>query len=149
MRIAIIEFKAIAGKEADVADFAWQRGYGAFSVSESVLEQVVAYVENQEEHHRNVSFQDEFRLFCAKHGVELDELNADGVSVEPWPGMDLTKRLGRLVLDGVRVGPEAVLATRGDAVFQRLADRATAALTAETIGAAARAERLAAPAISR
>jgi alkylation response protein AidB-like acyl-CoA dehydrogenase len=64
------------------------------------------------------------------------ERDAAGVSVEAWPGMDLTKRLGRVVLDGVRVGADAVLAERGDAVFRRIVDRATAGLTAEMIGAA-------------
>ena len=54
-------------------DFFWQSGYGAFSVSQSNVEQVRAYVAAQEEHHRKVSFQDEFRALCRKHGVEIDE----------------------------------------------------------------------------
>ncbi len=54
-------------------DFHWQGGYGAFSVSQSNVEQVRAYVATQEEHHREVSFQDEFRALCRKHGVEIDE----------------------------------------------------------------------------
>jgi REP element-mobilizing transposase RayT len=54
-------------------DFFWQGGYGAFSVSESNVERVRAYVATQEEHHRKVSFQDEFRALCRKHGVEIDE----------------------------------------------------------------------------
>jgi putative transposase len=53
--------------------FSWQAGYGAFSVSESNIPQVRRYIENQETHHQRVSFQDEFREFCAKHAVELDE----------------------------------------------------------------------------
>ena len=55
------------------ADFAWQRGYGAFSVSRSNLEEVVRYVENQAVHHAKVSFQEEYRAFLDKHGVEYDE----------------------------------------------------------------------------
>jgi putative transposase len=55
------------------SDFYWQAGYGAFSVSQSKVEQVRAYVANQEEHHRKVSFQDEFRALCQKHGLEIDE----------------------------------------------------------------------------
>lgn len=55
------------------ADFFWQGGYGAFSVSESNVEQVRAYVAAQEEHHRKVSFQDEFRALCQRHGLALDE----------------------------------------------------------------------------
>jgi REP element-mobilizing transposase RayT len=55
------------------ADFYWQGGYGAFSVSQSNVEQVRLYIANQEEHHHKVSFQDEFRALCRKHGVEIDE----------------------------------------------------------------------------
>ena len=54
-------------------DFYWQNGYGAFSVSPSMMDDVVSYVRRQEEHHRIVSFQDEFREFCRRHGVDLDE----------------------------------------------------------------------------
>ena len=54
-------------------EFFWQTGYGAFSVSQSNVEQVRAYIATQEEHHRKVSFQDEFRALCRKHGVEIDE----------------------------------------------------------------------------
>ena len=45
-------------------DFFWQGGYGAFSVSQSNVEQVREYVATQEEHHRKISFQDEFRALC-------------------------------------------------------------------------------------
>jgi REP element-mobilizing transposase RayT len=54
-------------------DFFWQGGYGSFSVSQSNVEQVRAYIATQEEHHRTVSFQDEFRALCRKHGIEIDE----------------------------------------------------------------------------
>jgi REP element-mobilizing transposase RayT len=54
-------------------DFAWQGGYGAFSVSESNVGQVRDYVARQEEHHRKRSYQDEFRALCAKHGITIDE----------------------------------------------------------------------------
>ena len=57
----------------DYRDFFWQGGYGSFSVSQSNVEQVRAYVATQDEHHREVSFQDEFRALCRKHGVEIDE----------------------------------------------------------------------------
>lgn len=56
-----------------LADFRWQGGYGAFSVSPSQLETVSHYIENQEEHHREVSFQDEMRGFLHRHEVEFDE----------------------------------------------------------------------------
>jgi putative transposase len=54
-------------------DFYWQAGYGAFSVSESRLPEVRDYIANQEEHHRKITYQDEFRALCRKHGLELDE----------------------------------------------------------------------------
>lgn len=53
--------------------FYWQRGYGAFSVSPSQLQAVLEYVKSQEEHHRTRSFQEEYRDFLGKHGVEFDE----------------------------------------------------------------------------
>lgn len=54
-------------------DFAWQGGYGAFSVSSSGVEGVKAYILNQIEHHKSISFQDEFRLFLKKYNVPYDE----------------------------------------------------------------------------
>jgi REP element-mobilizing transposase RayT len=54
-------------------DFQWQSGYGSFSVSQSNVEQVRAYVSAQEEHHRRMSFQEEFRALCERHGIEIDE----------------------------------------------------------------------------
>jgi putative transposase len=51
----------------------WQTGYGAFSVSFSQLGGVKTYLVNQEEHHRTVTFQDEFRLFLLCHGMEFEE----------------------------------------------------------------------------
>ncbi len=53
--------------------FSWQEGYGAFSVSESMKEDVRAYIAGQEEHHRKISFQDEFIAFLKRHGIEYDE----------------------------------------------------------------------------
>src|SRR5687767_3842947 len=59
--------------QPDLAHFAWQAGYGAFSVSHSQLEVVRHYIENQAEHHRQTTFQDEYRTFLRKHGIEWDE----------------------------------------------------------------------------
>ena len=53
--------------------FAWQGGYGAFSVSESQIPNVTNYIARQEEHHRRVSFQEELRLLLKKHNIEFDE----------------------------------------------------------------------------
>jgi putative transposase len=55
------------------ADFHWQSGYGIFSVSESNAPQVKQYIANQPEHHKKISFQDEFRVLCRRHGIEIDE----------------------------------------------------------------------------
>jgi putative transposase len=54
-------------------EFYWQGGYGAFSVSQSKIGATRKYVANQEEHHRHVSFQDEFRELCRLHGIQIDE----------------------------------------------------------------------------
>ncbi len=56
-----------------VVDFYWQNGYGAFSVSQSKVEQVKDYIANQEEHHKKRSFQEEFRELLDRHGIEYDE----------------------------------------------------------------------------
>jgi REP element-mobilizing transposase RayT len=53
--------------------FAWQTGYGAFSVSQSNLDQVKAYITGQHEHHRVRSFQEEFLAFLERHHIEHDE----------------------------------------------------------------------------
>jgi putative transposase len=53
--------------------FAWQNGYGAFSVSESQSEAIRLYLRRQEEHHRGVTFQEEFVAFLRRHGIEFQE----------------------------------------------------------------------------
>ena len=60
-------------QSTDLKDFYWQAGYGAFSVSQSNVETVKAYIANQEEHHQRIGFQDEFRQFLHRHGIEWDE----------------------------------------------------------------------------
>jgi putative transposase len=55
------------------ANFYWQGGYGAFSVSQSAVEEVRDYIRNQREHHKRVSFQDEFRAFLKRYEIEFDE----------------------------------------------------------------------------
>jgi len=55
------------------AGFSWQDGYGAFTVSKSLLPEVENYIRHQREHHRAVSSQDEYRAFLDKHGVRYDE----------------------------------------------------------------------------
>lgn len=55
------------------AGFAWQNGYGVFSVSVSNVSAVRDYVARQREHHQTRSFEDEFRLLLERHGVAYDE----------------------------------------------------------------------------
>lgn len=53
--------------------FTWQSGYAAFSVSKSGVKDVVRYIDNQEEHHRRFSYQEELLSLFKKHGLEYDE----------------------------------------------------------------------------
>ena len=53
--------------------FAWQKGYGAFSIGVSGIDDTIAYIKSQEEHHRKRTFQEEFLAFLRKHGIEHDE----------------------------------------------------------------------------
>lgn len=57
----------------DMAAFAWQDGYGAFTVGVSQIADTVQYIEGQREHHRVKTFQEEYLHFLRKHGVEYDE----------------------------------------------------------------------------
>jgi hypothetical protein len=57
----------------DLSEFAWQDGYGAFTVSKSNLDEVISYIQNQRQHHRKKTFQEEYLEFLRKHGVEYDE----------------------------------------------------------------------------
>ena len=57
----------------EASTFAWQEGYGAFTVSVSHLDDTIAYIENQEEHHRIKTFQEEYLSFLRKHEIRYDE----------------------------------------------------------------------------
>lgn len=57
----------------DQIGFAWQRGYGCFSISPRDLDELVAYIDNQDVHHKKRTFQEEFRMFLNKYGVKYDE----------------------------------------------------------------------------
>lgn len=54
-------------------EFAWQSGYGAFSIAYPSINSAKAYITNQEEHHRKLSFQDEFRILMNENGIDYDE----------------------------------------------------------------------------
>ncbi|MBK9794374.1 MAG: IS200/IS605 family transposase [Sphingobacteriales bacterium] len=53
--------------------FEWQEGYGAFSYGKSQVKDVIAYIENQEQHHSKKTFRDEYMDFLKKFDVEYDE----------------------------------------------------------------------------
>ncbi len=57
----------------ETKDFSWQRGYGAFTVSQSNVLDVQRYIAGQEEHHKRVSFRDEFIQFLKANGIAYDE----------------------------------------------------------------------------
>jgi len=58
---------------AHYRNFAWQGGYGAFSVSPSLLDKQKNYIKRQEEHHQKFSFKDEYLLFLNEYGIEYDD----------------------------------------------------------------------------
>ena len=60
-------------KNKDLHDFAWQSGYGIFSIGFSQVRTVRDYILGQEEHHRKISFQDEFRKLLRRYEIEFDE----------------------------------------------------------------------------
>ncbi|MEX0772370.1 MAG: transposase [Balneolales bacterium] len=58
---------------ADYSKFAWQAGYGAFSVSESNVQKARQYIADQEKHHNKKSFKQEYRELLKKHNIDYDE----------------------------------------------------------------------------
>ena len=56
-----------------LSEFAWQNGYGVFSIGQSQVEDVRAYIAGQKEHHRKISFQDEFRRLLQRYEIAFDE----------------------------------------------------------------------------
>jgi putative transposase len=65
--------KWVKGKWPAHSSFAWQAGYGAFSISQSETAEVVDYIKNQVEHHRESTFQEEYRELCRVAGIEIEE----------------------------------------------------------------------------
>jgi putative transposase len=63
----------IKTKDPNLCDFAWQNGYGIFSIGFSQIESARWYIAGQEEHHRKITFQDEFRELLKRHEIEFDE----------------------------------------------------------------------------
>ena len=60
-------------KSPDLAEFAWQNGYGVFSIGQSQIDDVRAYIAGQEKHHRKISFQEEFRRLLQRYEIAFDE----------------------------------------------------------------------------
>jgi hypothetical protein len=52
--------------------FTWQQGYSGFGVSKSNIAAVVRYIQNQEQHHKKMTFEEEFIALLEKHGIEYD-----------------------------------------------------------------------------
>ena len=71
---AVMGIKANSSRWAheESQDLEWQRGYGAFSVSASIVPAVLRYIRNQDAHHKKMSFEEEFLALLKKHGVEYD-----------------------------------------------------------------------------
>jgi REP element-mobilizing transposase RayT len=63
----------IKTKGYDYSHFAWQGGYGGFSVSQSKVEVVRRYIENQKEHHKTESFEEEYIRFLKEYGIDYNE----------------------------------------------------------------------------
>ena len=77
---AIQTLKACSSKwlNETVANFAWQEGYGAFSVSASHTPAVIRYIENQATHHAKMNFENEFMRLLKKYGVDYDPAHVLG-----------------------------------------------------------------------
>ncbi len=63
----------INNKNGLLNNFAWQDGFGAFSISQSHINAVSNYIDKQEEHHKIVTFKDEFRRLCHLYNIDIDE----------------------------------------------------------------------------
>ena len=65
--------KWIKNKDEKYNKFYWQRGYGAFSINESIKKDLINYIDNQEDHHKNMSFKEEYRKFIQKYNIPYNE----------------------------------------------------------------------------
>ncbi|MEN9991193.1 MAG: family transposase [Verrucomicrobiota bacterium] len=65
--------KWLKRRSPELVKFSWQRVYGCFSVGPKDVDALIAYIDDQENHHRTRSFQEEFRMFLEKYGVEFNE----------------------------------------------------------------------------
>ena len=81
--------------------FSWQEGYGAFAVSSSNVSAVINYIDNQEAHHRKISFEQEFIALLKKHGVEFRSEIRPGLVSRPLGLENLTSRVPRASAPGL------------------------------------------------
>ena len=65
--------KWIKSIDSTYANFYWQDGYGIFSVSPNNVDTVIEYINNQHKHHQSMSFNDEYRKYLNKYGIDFDE----------------------------------------------------------------------------
>ena len=63
----------IKTNDAYYSNFVWQGGYGGFSVSRSLHDKTKRYIENQEEHHKKITFKEEYLLFLKEYGIDYNE----------------------------------------------------------------------------
>jgi hypothetical protein len=66
------QYKRAAENHREICRFAWQQGYGGFGVSKSNIAAMVRYIQNQERHHKKMTFEEEFIALLEKHGIEYD-----------------------------------------------------------------------------
>lgn len=72
-KIKSLSSKWIKGKDYYYHHFAWQGGYGAFSVSSSLHDKTIQYILKQEEHHRRMTFKEEYLLFLKEYNIQYNE----------------------------------------------------------------------------
>src|SRR5882672_9013035 len=65
--------KWIKTKGDEFRNFHWQKGYGAFSIGQSNVSALKRYIRSQKQHHRHMTFQDEYRKFLKAYGIDYDE----------------------------------------------------------------------------
>ncbi len=65
--------KWLSAEVKGMKGFGWQDGYGAFTVGKSQITDAIHYIQNQREHHENVTFEDEYRRFLHIHGITAEE----------------------------------------------------------------------------
>jgi putative transposase len=65
--------KWIKTKGPEFRNFHWQKGYGAFSIGQSNVAALKHYIRNQKQHHKRITFQDEYRKFLKSYGIDYDE----------------------------------------------------------------------------